>query len=384
MGTVLVIDSGGLSSVLAEALEAEEGVEVVAAETTDAARDIVAQAQPHVVVFGPSVGSGEATEFASALAGIAPETASVMVADELDTGLLRAAMRAGMRDVVSADDPVEEVVSAVLLAYEAVQAERIRAGVESETPAVQTASKVVTIFSTKGGVGKSVIATNLGVALARAGKKTVLVDLDLQFGDTGIMLQLRPSRTIFDAMLAYERLDAEMLKGFLTKHSSGLEVLLAPVHPEDAESVTASRVGKVLSLLREIADVVVIDTPGAFTDTVLAALDKSDEVYAVATMDVASIKNTRISLQKLSQLGYDDGRIRIVLNRADSKVWIEADEVESAVESEIVAKIPSDRLVPRSVNKGVPVVSDAPKSPVAKSLVALADVVAEGIEKQDG
>jgi pilus assembly protein CpaE len=270
---------------------------------------------------------------------------------------------------------VADLTAAVMLAYESAIAERLRAGIAlgvADEHGDEEGARVVTVFSTKGGVGKSVVATNLSVALAELGHRTILLDLDLQFGDTGIMLQLRPSRTIFDAMLSFDRLDADMMRGFLTEHSSGLQVLLAPVHPEDAEGVTASRVARIISLLEGLADVIVIDTPGAFTDVVLAALDKSDDVYAVATMDVASIKNTKISLQKLLQLGYDDGRIKLVLNRADSKVWIEPGEVESAVDGEIVAKIPSDRLVPRSVNKGVPVVLDSPKSPVAKSLMDLA------------
>lgn len=383
MATVLIADKEKeFVEGLAKVLRREDDVDV--SDVTDAGGIAAAleACDPHVVVLGPSIDTDAAMSTGRTLAGRVPALATVMVAAPVTTELLRTAMRAGLHDVVSVEDTFGDVAAAVLEALASAKAERERHDSSSEdAPPAEVApaqgAKVVTVFSTKGGVGKSVIATNLGVALAsEEGVRTILLDLDLQFGDTGIMLQLMPKRTIFDAMLAYDRLDVEMLQGFLTEHESGLKVLLAPVHPEDAEAVTASRVARIIGLLREIADVVVIDTPGAFTDTVLAALDKSDEVYAIATMDVASIKNTRISLQKLAQLGYDDDRIKLVLNRADSKVWIEPGEVESAVEGDIVAKIPSDRLVPRSVNKGVPVVVDAPKSPVAKALVSLARLAA--------
>ena len=124
--------------------------------------------------------------------------------------------------------------------------------------------------------------------------------------------------------------------------------------------------------MTEIYDYVVIDTCPSFSEAVLAALDRSDEVLVVTMMDVASIKNTRISLQKLRQLGYDAHRLRIVLNRSDSKVLLEPGEVEDAIGVEIAAHVPSDRMVPRSVNKGVPIVIEAPRSAVARSMVALA------------
>jgi len=280
-------------------------------------------------------------------------------------------MRIGIRDVIPAEQPWAETAPVLMAVMEESTARRPAAvAIDSAEPVKH--GRVVTIFSTKGGVGKSVIACNVATALAQAGSNVILVDLDLQFGDTGIMLDLKPERTIFDAAQNFDRLDPQMLKGYLVKHSSGAQVLLAPVHPEDADAVTVSRIAVILGMLREIADVVVVDTAAAFDDVVLAAIDASDIVYAVATMDVASIKNTRVSLQKLRQLGYDSGLIKLVLNRADSKVWLDAGEVETSLNSEATARIPSDRLVPRSVNRGVPVVLDSPRSPVSRSLVELA------------
>jgi pilus assembly protein CpaE len=234
-------------------------------------------------------------------------------------------------------------------------------------------------------VGKTVLATNLGAALAKClHLKVALVDLDLQFGDVGIMLGLVPERTITDVAASIERLDADLLAGHMTHHDSGLDVLLAPVRPEDAETVTTGRIGRILSLLREMYDVVVIDTAATLDEVVLTALDRSDAVYAMTMMDVASIKNMKISVQKLAQLGYANGLVHVVLNRADSKVWLEPQEVERAVGSEIFARIPSDRIVPRSVNKGTPVVLDEPRSDVAKAMVGIAKSIAACAGEESG
>ncbi|MRR11539.1 hypothetical protein EG835_03480 [bacterium] len=134
--------------------------------------------------------------------------------------------------------------------------------------------------------------------------------------------------------------------------------------------------------MRQVADVVLIDTPGTMSELVLTAVDKSDVVLAVSTMDMPSVKNMRVALQKLGQLGYRNGLIKLTLNRADSKVLMEVSDVEEALGSSVFARIPSDRLVPRCVNKGVPIVTDQPKSGVARSIVELATSVAHGKEEK--
>lgn len=342
-------------------------------------KSIVQLRDPDVVLIGPSIEQGLALRFVREHTVEHPDTAFVLVTNEVTADLLHQAMKSGLSDVVSAQETYDEVARAVSEALETALDRRSVVRREEPQEQDETGHKgtVATVFSTKGGVGKTVIASNIGVALASVLKRSVvLLDLDLQFGDTGILLNITPERTIFDAVQAFDRLDSEMLKGFLSEHESGLKVMLAPVRPEEAEYVTVSRLGVIIGLLQEIADFVIIDTAAAFDDVVLAAIDRSDEVFAVATMDVASIKNTRVSLQKLEQMGYDGDKVRLVLNRADSKVWLDPDEVERTIEGPVVAKIPSDRLVPRSVNRGVPVVLDSPKTAVARSLVSLAELVA--------
>lgn len=375
MGLITVIDPAGeFADVVGALSTACPGAEVRAVPSLESAG--LATGTGHVLVVSPSAPASLGAEAAHLVAAVGAPTAVVVIAREVTTELMRSAMKAGVADVISSAEPAMEIAKSIREAYEAADS-RMRAAADESCQERAPGGRIVTVFSTKGGVGKTVLATNLGTALSKVlCVKTAIVDLDLQFGDVGIMLGLTPERTIADVVASIERLDKDLLAGHMTVHGSGLHALLAPVRPEDAENVTTVRIGRILDLLRTMYDIVVVDTAATIDDVVLTALDRSDAVFAVTMMDVASIKNTRISLQKLGQLGYDNGLVRLVLNRADSKVWLQPPEVERAVGSEVFARIPSDRIVPRSVNKGTPVVLDEPKSDVAKAMVGIARSVA--------
>lgn len=382
MPTILAVIAEPDDVICQRLLAAAKGAgagEVSATPGLEAALGLLAEHGGGVLVAGPGVPPGSVLSAVPALSGLCG-TGVVMAAEAVDAELLHGALRAGVSDVVAITDSLGDLAAAIGRGLAAAQ--RSRAPV-AEAPEAARA-KLVTVFSTKGGVGKTVLATNLGVALSRdTGKRVAVVDLDLQFGDVAIMLGMEPQRTIYDAVQVFDRLDADLLAGFMETHSSGLHALLAPLRPEEAEAIPAARIGQVLDLMRSEFDYVVVDTSPSFSEAVLAALDRSDEVYVVTTMDVASIKNTRISAQKLHQLGYGDGAVQIVLNRSDSKVLLDPGEVERAIGGRIVAHIPSDRIVPRSVNKGVPVILEMPKSEVARALLALAKRVAAPAVKKE-
>jgi pilus assembly protein CpaE len=379
MSRAIIAEPEGIVAERLRTAAASAHLEIVSVPSLEAALDEIEASQPEVLVIGPSLVGDTAFELAGRLseAGV---TFSVLVASQVDALFLRRAMRAGCIDAVGIEEPIEDIATAI--ARGGTTGARARADLIAPEEMADLA-KTITVFSTKGGVGKTVLATNLAVALAKATNKSVaIVDLDLEFGDVGIMLGIKPEHTIYDAVQAFDRLDTEMLAGFMQEHSSGIHTLLAPLRPEDAEAISAARVGQVIDLVRATFDYVVIDTSPSFSEAVLAALDRSDEVYVVTMMDVASIKNTRISLQKLRQLGYSNGRLRLVLNRSDSKVLLETTEVEKAIGGEISAHIPSDRVVPRSVNKGVPVVIDMPRSNVARSIFGIAKGAAVPVERE--
>lgn len=374
MGLVVLCDSNNeFLGRLGAVLSAADTVELVEAKNPIEAADLAIERDAWIVVYGPATDRTAVLESGVRTSTSAPRTINLMMTPLAETELLRTAMRSGFRDVIETGTVTYgDLGAAILEVHSAAATQR------ADEPQNTARAKVITVFSTKGGVGKSVIATNLAAVLtASMGKRVVLLDLDLEFGDDAVMLGLEPTMTIYDAVQAFDRLDAQLLDGFMRQHGSGAKALLAPVNPEEADAITAPRVADIIALSRELADIVVIDTPGRLDETVLTAIDKSDQVLVVATMDLPSIKNTKVSLAKLRQLGYGNGLLRLVLNRADSKVFLEATDVEQAIGAEVIGRIPSDRLIPRSVNQGVPVALDQPRSAVARSLVALAKAVGE-------
>jgi pilus assembly protein CpaE len=235
-------------------------------------------------------------------------------------------------------------------------------------------AKIITVFSTKGGVGKTMISSNLAVYLAKQTKKRVVVlDLDLQFGDVGVMLKLRPEHTIYDCVPLTEELNEEVIEKFLTPHSSGARALLAPLQPEFADLVTTQHLKNVLDALKRYADIIVVDTPASFNDHVLTLLDETDTVLLVATMDIPSVKNVKLCLQTLESLRFPDEKIALTINRADENVGLKQHEIENALEKQAPVIIPTDKRVPLSINHGTPIVLEAPKSPAARALVCLAE-----------
>jgi pilus assembly protein CpaE len=233
--------------------------------------------------------------------------------------------------------------------------------------------RIVTVFSPKGGTGKTVLATNLACAFSKDEKrKTLLIDLDLQFGDAAIMLGIEPEKTIFDLVTAPGELDPEKLAGYITTHPSGLDILPAPLHPEDAELVTEAKVARLLEVARSSYDVIVVDTSPFFHGPMLSTLDRTDELLLLCGLDVPTLKNVRLALGTLQLLSFPQSRIRVVLNRANSKVGMKPREVEAALEQKVRWEVPSDRAVPVAVNRGAPVVVSDPGSDFAKAVREMA------------
>jgi pilus assembly protein CpaE len=337
---------------------------------------------PVVVILGPSCGTTAELGIAERLIEAHSTLGAILVVEELTTTLLQQALRAGVRDVLTIGGDQDQLTAAVQRIAQALDATPRRA----QTPAVpssdvdpqipETNGKVITVFSTKGGAGKSVIATNLAITLAqRSGQPVCLVDADLQFGDVAVMLKLTPHHTIVDAVGSLDRLDAALLSSLLVTHEpSGLKVLPAPLEPAFADQVGASEMVAIVEKLRTFCGYVVVDTPAYFNDVVLGLVEVSDSVVLVAGMDIPNIKNVKIGLQTLRLLNTPMEKLMLVLNRSNSKVKLDIGEVERTLQVKADCLVPSDVLVPQSVNKGVPVVLHAPKSPVAKSIQQLAEI----------
>ena len=330
-----------------------------------------------VVILGPNLGMEEAFEVSRRIQTSMSDVSVILVANALTPDILQQAIRAGVRDVLPAAFTGAQLLDSLSRAEALALQLRGRVGVSVPDKDTDPSDhKVITVFSSKGGCGKSFVSSNLAVALSqKTGESVAMVDLDLQFGDLAIMLQLFPARTIYDAAQNLDRLDADALKGYLTPHRGQVFLLAAPLEPGLSETISAESVAKIIRLMKSLYKYVIIDTPPSFTDHVLAALDESDESVLITSMDVPSIKNLKLSLQTLELLGFGRDRIRLILNRADSKVGLRVQEVEKTLGTRIDVSIPSSREVPLSINRGTPLILEDPKSPVVASILKLVEII---------
>jgi pilus assembly protein CpaE len=215
--------------------------------------------------------------------------------------------------------------------------------------------RMICVLGLKGGSGKTLTCVNLGVALADKGHSVALVDLDLQFGDLALAAGLRPEQTTYDLVRSGGSLDAEKLRDFMVVHPSGARVLVSPLRPDHAAFIQVPFLREVLRLLRETHEYVVIDTPPNFTPEVIAAVDMSTDVLLVAMLDTLSLKNTKLGLETLERMDYDRAAVRVLLNRANTRVGIDHDDILEILGRDVDILVPSHRDVTRSINQGQPI-----------------------------
>jgi pilus assembly protein CpaE len=348
------------------------GDDVTVVTTAQYLTDAVNRDQEEVlVVFGPSTALAEAVAFAEHHRSRRPGLGVILLRHHLDANVVAEAMRAGVREVVPYGDRAA-LIEACARSVETSEQVTDDGGVPD--PDAPTQGQVITVFSGKGGTGKSVLATNLAVALAAGGQRRVcLIDLDLTFGDVAIMMELAPERTIAAAVPVADRIDETGFRTLLTRHRSGVDILLAPVQPADADQVTRDLIAELIYLARGCFDHIVIDCASALNDQMLAALDAAHHFVLVTTPELPALKSLRVTLDTFDLLDYQRDRRTVVLNRADSKVGLSAADVEKAIRMPIAAHVPSSRDVPASVNRGIPLVLDQPGHAVSTAIRDLAN-----------
>ena len=320
----------------------------------------------NLVIIGPDVDMQSACDLSESVRVHRADVGVILLRRRLDVSVLGQALRAGVREVITADD-LTGLADAVRRSRELSQK---MAGQHDHT---QQEGKVVTVFSAKGGVGKTTFSTNLGAYLASTGAKVLVVDLDLAFGDVGISLQMLPQNSIIDLVGMAGHLDEQGLQSVVTHHESGLDAACAPAEPSDADRIPGQIISELLKVAKRSYDFVVVDTPPAFTEHVLAAFDNSDLLVLLATLDIPAVKNLRLTLDTLDLLGSPKEDRVIVLNRSDAKVGLRSEDVVAVIKQEIAVMVPNSTAVPASVNRGVPIVLDEPKHPVSVAIRELAE-----------
>jgi pilus assembly protein CpaE len=300
-----------------------------------------------------------------------PDRPIVVLCNGSPNGFIRRIFEAGADDVLTLPETPQQVRFALQKALAR------RAGAAGGAAGSQ--ASMIVVLGPKGGTGKTLTSCNLGVALAQAGKRVAIVDLDLQFGDVGLSLGLSPEHTIHDLAKSGGSLDAEKVDAYLTEHPSGLRVLLAPTRPDQAGLISIDFLREVYGALRTTHDYVIVDTPPGFSPEVIASIDGATDICLVGMLDALSLKNTKLGLETLDLMGFDASRIRFILNRADTRVGITREDVLSVIGKAPDVSVPSDREIPVALNEGMPIVLASERSEASKAFKALAAMYLEPV-----
>jgi pilus assembly protein CpaE len=362
--TFLVISDDSLAeSTIRTALPTTTSIRFVALhDALESSADLVADIAPSVVLVSCSSNAEWGLRVIGDMASIEPKRPIIALYSGNPNGFMEPAFRAGADDLIVLPQAPDQ------LAFELqkIIARRRGPGVE------RSRGDLITVLGPKGGTGKTVTATNLAVALADSGTKPLVIDLDLQFGDVGLALGLKPERTIYDLVQTGGSLDADKIEGFAVKHFSGASALLAPTRPDQAAVVTTSFLRDLFTVARRSYDFVIVDTAPAFSPEVIVAIDASSHLCLVGMLDALSLKDTKIGLETLKQMGYSADDITLVLNRADSSVGISMSDVYSLLKKDPDVLIPSDRSIPRALTVGETIYEADPKSGAGRAYESLA------------
>ena len=360
----LVLEDGFDGAQVEEALPA--GTRARTVRLADAARMGVlpGDVASDLLIVGTAGHSDAALATIESAARQRPERPVVVLYAGSPNGFMEQAFAAGADDLIGLPLPPAQLAFALEKAVA-----RRRGGVPDAA-----AGAMITVLGPKGGTGKTMTACNLAVALALASERPVVVDLDLQFGDVGLALGLRPERTIYDLAVSAGSLDSDKVEAFLAESDAGARALLAPLRPDQASAVDPAFLRSLFELLRSRYAYVIVDTPPAFTPEVIAAIDASSRLCVVGMLDALSLKDTKIGLETLAQMGLDPDEVTLVLNRADSNVGIAKDDVERLLGRKPDVFVPSDRAIPRAITDGRTIVEAEPRSGAAKAYRALAEL----------
>jgi len=339
-----------------------------------------AQLLPDIIIIDLNMSTMDGITVTEKVVSRHPNISSIIISDRKDLEYFKKAMQVGAKDYIAKPYTDEEIVDCIRRAY---KNEKLRTATLENSNTLKSKQKyktpqVVSVFGTKGGAGKTTLSVNLAVQIAKETmKKVVLVDLDLQFGDVAVFLNILPKKSISELVQERNKMDIDLIESYLIPHLSGIKILPAPMRPEDSELITAENVLEILTVLREHYDYVLIDTPPFFHETTLSALDISNQIILIMSMDLPAIKNMKLSLDLLDTLHYKD-KTKLVLNRASEDFGITPRDVENTLDFHLANLMPSDgKLVVKAANRGVPFILNKSNSKISKSIEDIAKTVIE-------
>jgi pilus assembly protein CpaE len=365
--TVVVIDADDSSRGITKNLLTDISWVSIAGESKDPpkALELVRQVRPEVVVLNLYPDVDDLLKLAEKMTHTLPHTTLFVTSSDKNPETIIRAMRSGAREFLPQPLNGEELRAA----FRKLRLSRQRAAEGISR------GKVISVFGMKGGVGATTIAINLAVNLAQqTEKKVILVDLNLQLGNAALFLNIKPKYSIVDIAGNIEEIDPMTIKGILPRHSSGMFLLAGPSRPEQSEFIRETLLDRILTLLRSMFDVIVIDTTHVLGELTLRALDESDVVLAVFTDDLAAIYNARQCLDIFERMGCGPDKVRLVMNRGLSNRGISPNDVEKSINYPVFWRIPNEKYptVLSSLNQGIPISVYKPRSKLSASFRDLA------------
>jgi len=326
---------------------------------------------PDVVVIAIEEPIVRALQTVEALVDLLPQSPIVAYSSIRDPNSMRKAMLAGVKDYLVMPVKEEELVQSVHTAL--AQEERRRARLSGETDEPVACGTVLTVFGAKGGIGKTTISTNLATALVqKTGQSVVLVDLDTRFGDVAILMDIPVERSIADLAMPEEEINRELVQDCIYAHNTGVAILPAPIRPTDWRNIHAGHIERVVSLLAQTYDYVILDTPGTFNDIVARALELATLVLLVATVDMASLKDTLLAIDMLRSWNFPQEKVKLVINATNEASNVQPQEIKRMLGRDVFWSIPYDRNISAATQLGMPVVVAKPRSKAAESMVEMA------------
>ena len=383
---VLIVDDIAESrDNVARLLRFEPDIEVVGlASTGEQAIEMVADLNNvHIVLMDINMPGMDGVTATTRITSRHPNTAVIMMSVQNEPDLLRRSMMAGAREFLAKPFSLDELIESIRHVNQLAQQSR---RVVTETVIINNGSmpvknrkaRIVSVFGLKGGVGRSMLASNLAIAIRNQhpDKEVAIIDGNLLHGDLSVILNATEQKSISDLVRNFHNLDRDLVTDLLVTHSSGVKVLLAPPDAQSGEQVTADHIRQVLQYLTTMFDFIIVDTRPSFDDVTLTLLDHSDKILLMLTLELTAIKGAKQYLELSDLLGYDSSRLSLVVSRSTLQAGIPVDDVGASLKGEIIAKLPDDALaVMRSINEGVPIVQSSPNSALAQEISRLAGVL---------
>jgi pilus assembly protein CpaE len=374
-------------------LEFDSGIEVIGtAINGKEAITLAIELKPDVVIMDINMPDMDGITATETIRQKVPFIQVIILSVQSDPSYMRKAMLVGARDFLTKPPSIDELIAAIRRAGNMAKDEQLKLAKQSTAvsgPLLASgqsglSGKIITVYSPKGGVGKTTIATNLSLALLEGDYKVILVDSNMQFGDAAIFFNEQIKNGILDLTPRVEELDYEILDSVLIKHAaSDLKILAAPSRPEQAETVNCEQFGKLLEYLKQVFQFIVVDTSSYLTEYVQSALDASEIIVLITTQEIPAIKNTSLFLNLVDAYGINRDRILLIINRFDKRISISPEKISKYLHQVIHASFLFEERMISSINRGIPFFLEAKTDPLGISFSGLADLVKERLKKLD-